>query len=412
MPEHPAPPYRALLRAAAADLETVVACVARDVGEPADAVRPAVRQVVAAVDDAEELSAARRTALREEGARAARGGEALPVLLDRYLSTGWALWEAAVRTGDTRDSGGTTAGTPEVHELARLGAALLRASDAAAAALSEGFGREAREAVARSAAGRQEFLDELLELAPGDRSGLASLTRRAIALALDPDVGRDVVVAWVGRELVEEDPLLDTVVRSIALPPRATTRQRPQEAAPVGARRGHLVALLPAGSPSGARLQPALANIADGSRWLGVRSRSQGGLAGVAGAYAEGLDALAAGRRAGVHGAIVEAGALLLERALLADPELAAAAVEHELGPLRRAARGGEALVETLDAFLAEGHNLRAAARRLDIAPRTVSYRLARVERLRGTPLDGDAWRRLSTALLVDRLIRGGEGPG
>jgi DNA-binding PucR family transcriptional regulator len=94
-----------------------------------------------------------------------------------------------------------------------------------------------------------------------------------------------------------------------------------------------------------------------------------------------------------------------LELAILADRHRLAAAVEHELGPLLDAPRAGTRLVETFRAWLDHRQNLQATARALGIAPRTVAYRLERVERLTGRPLDGPAVRRLATAVFAADLL-------
>ena len=53
---------------------------------------------------------------------------------------------------------------------------------------------------------------------------------------------------------------------------------------------------------------------------------------------------------------------------------------------------------------------MRAAARRLGIAPRTVAYRLERIERLLGARLDADRRLRLATTLFARRVL-GDAGP-
>ena len=69
----------------------------------------------------------------------------------------------------------------------------------------------------------------------------------------------------------------------------------------------------------------------------------------------------------------------------------------------------GTELVETLDVYLESGQNMREASRRLHIAPRTVAYRLDRIARLVGHPLDGAAFRRLSVAVFAYRIRNEGD---
>jgi DNA-binding PucR family transcriptional regulator len=75
--------------------------------------------------------------------------------------------------------------------------------------------------------------------------------------------------------------------------------------------------------------------------------------------------------------------------------------------------RMGEELIETLQVYLGSKQNIREAARRLHLAPRTVAYRLERIESLLGETLEGDVTLRLSAALLALRVDRetGGLGP-
>ena len=77
---------------------------------------------------------------------------------------------------------------------------------------------------------------------------------------------------------------------------------------------------------------------------------------------------------------------------------------ERELGPLLADERMGAELVETLQAYFDAGENMREAARRLHLATRTVAYRLEKIEGLLGEPINAETRRRLSVALMVQRL--------
>lgn len=80
----------------------------------------------------------------------------------------------------------------------------------------------------------------------------------------------------------------------------------------------------------------------------------------------------------------------------------------HELGPVLADERMGEELLETLDAYLSCGSDMRETARRLHLAHRTVAYRLERIEQLLGHPIEGPSYARLTVALLGWRSLRGG----
>jgi DNA-binding PucR family transcriptional regulator len=138
--------------------------------------------------------------------------------------------------------------------------------------------------------------------------------------------------------------------------------------------------------------------------WVAVGSRPTRGVGTLAGMYADLVDATRTAQRLGLRGWIPDPEQLALERLLLADPNLAEATVRRELGPLLADDRFGDELIETLQSYFDASENVTAAARRLNLATRTVAYRLEKIESLLGRPLDGDNDRRLSTALMVHRL--------
>ena len=410
------PPYRPLLEALLADLEPLVAEVSRDVArageDPAGAAPAARRAIEATVRGllaAEELGPADLAAMHEEGARAAREGESLQVLLDRYLTAGWVLWGAATRRVP-----------PDAAALSALGTALLKAGDAAAAALAAGYGAAEREIAARTASARREFVDEILELTAGDRDAIARVARRAAHFGLDPSASYRVVVAGVGREIDDEGPEVDRIVRLLARPARSPAAPRGERGAaegrgPTGApivatKRERLVVIVRTDWPLVALLDAALRELAGGEGWTAVEASPTDGLAGVGVAFASLLGSLLVAERLGIRGRRLDAGELLLERALLADEALLAAAVRHELGPIIRAPRSGPELVATLEAFLSTGQNVRATARVLQLAPRTVTYRLQRIEQLLDAPLTGERLARISTVLFARRLVSGPAG--
>lgn len=345
-------------------------------------------------------------ALREAGAMAARRGEPVARPLDRVLSAGWVLWEAAVRSG-----------AAEGPHLAALGAALLRIGDAAAAAIAAGHAEAEREAAARAAAARRELLDEILDLPAGDAGAAARVARRSLALGLDPNAAYDVLVADLGRDLGDDDP---GVARLLAAaepgPGRFTapagvawadgrTRGLRLGVTPIaGTRSGRLVVVAEARWSGWSRLTEGLAKLADGA-WVAVRAGGAPGIAAVAGLAGSAIATLQVAVRLGLRGRVLDPAALALERLVLGDPVLADSVVAAELGPLLADRRSGRALVETLAAYVATRGNARATARRLGVAPRTVAYRLERVRRLLGRPLEGEDLLRLTAAVFVFRTL-------
>ncbi|MBM4408785.1 MAG: hypothetical protein FJ038_09380 [Chloroflexi bacterium] len=405
--------YAALLAVAARRLDAVAAEVAADItlpGEDAAAVAAQVRPTIAWFVDrlaaASDFGPAALSELRAEGAAAAGAGEPLHRLLDRYLSTGWALWAAVQPEADSHRA------APEASAaaLAALGRALLRAIDRAAAAIGEGYSAAERDLVARTASARREYLDELLELPPDDPVAAGRVRRRAPQFGLDPGAEYQVLVADLGRELEDGGPELDRTLRAIGRSPRPE-RDRARGSDPIATtRRGRLVVLAPSRGATRLDLDPLLSELAGGVPWRAAVSRDVTGIAEVAGAHREALETLAVAQRAGRAGRL-NAADLLLERALLSDVPLAEQAVARELGSLLAAPRNGEVLLATLGAWLAAGQSISATARNLGVAPRTVAYRLARIAALLGRPLRGATVLRITVALELRRLLAGETAP-
>jgi hypothetical protein len=401
------PAYQAALAALAEDLDHLCLAVARDVTGSAEppaeeraAARTAVEWLVASLARGSVPRPNDLRSLRDDAAARARAGEPLQPVLDRALSAGWVVW-AALTVPDRLPA----------PALAALGEALLRTGDAAAAAIADAHAAAVREAATRSATALREVLDRLLELPEGDEPARALLARRLGELGVPVDRPATLVLADLGSDLEDGDAVVGEVARALAAGPAATVGDPRALAGPVpgpvvAAAGGRLVVIAPAG-----RRQPdverALSAAAPG---FAAVTSSAGGLLDAAVAHREARAALAVVERAGVRGHLVDARSVLLERALLAEPGLLRTAVDRELAPLRGAPRGG-ALVATLEAYLAERENVRAAGRRLGIAPRTVAYRLERIERLLGGPLDAPRRLRLAAVLFARDLLDAPETP-
>ena len=110
---------------------------------------------------------------------------------------------------------------------------------------------------------------------------------------------------------------------------------------------------------------------------------------GLAAAYADAVDSLRVVPAVVPPRRVVPITDVALERALVADPRLAALGAARWLDPLAGAGRGGPELITTLEAWLASGQSVVATARSLRVAPRTVSYRLARISTVLGVPKPG-----------------------
>ncbi|HET7676841.1 MAG TPA: helix-turn-helix domain-containing protein [Candidatus Limnocylindrales bacterium] len=345
-----------------------------------------VRAFLAAVGRGARLAPAELDRLRDEGAAAARSAEPLARPLDRYLTTAWVAWGLATEL----------ARPGEVAALASLGGALLRAGDDVAAALSEGYSTAERALAARAGATRRAVLDELLTLVAGE-PGAARVMRRAGQLGLAQEGAYRLLLVRAAGEIEDEGAVAHEVSRVLA---RSPARQ----AHLVAMRGGDLVLLLADPWRAPASLEEVVARLAPLGDWWAVRSEPTR-LSALAAVHGDALVALRAARALGLTRRLVDVDSLVVERALLADAELLAGSVARWLAPLASAARGGMALVTTLQAWLDEGQSVTGAARRLGTGARTVRYRLDRVERLLGRSLDGEVVARLSVALLGRRLL-------
>ena len=117
------------------------------------------------------------------------------------------------------------------------------------------------------------------------------------------------------------------------------------------------------------------------------------------------VETLRAAERTGRTGWVEDADDLAVERLLMLDESLLGTIVGRELGPLLREPRMGDELVETLRTYFECGENMRETARRMHLAPRTVAYRLERIEEILGRPIDGEIRPRLAVALLAYRVL-------
>ena len=330
------------------------------------------------------------------------------------------------------------AGKLDAGLLAAFGRFLLLWNELTSLAVTDGYRIAERDILARAVEARRGALQELLGVVADDAASQARLRRVAVRHGLDPDRAYRLIAIAPSPE---SDP----------------TPERPgigeEDLELLAGRVGHLLGStapgaegvgagirLPAVLPLMGRicilarddwagltrvasiLDSVLGSLAEAARsrkskvrktgppevgqaaWVAVGSRPIDGVGTLAGTYADLVDATRTAQRLGLRGWIPDPEQLALERLLLADPNLAEATVRRELGPLLADERFGGELIETLQAYFDASENVTAAARRLNLATRTVAYRLEKIESLLGHPLDGDNGRRLSTALMVLRL--------
>ncbi|MEZ0493163.1 PucR family transcriptional regulator [Kineococcus sp. TBRC 1896] len=347
--------------------------VAHDAAQDAGGIDPALLgdfldAVWRAVVSGRRLSTARTARYRAVGEDAAASGVALRALLDLYLSAAWRLWRSLP---PVRDAAEDPAGVVTAGEV------VLRATDDAVAALTEGYQIARRQLVRREESDRREFVDDLL----AGTSDLPGLLRRAPRHGLDLTGPHAVCVVRAAT------PFTDGTAQVAAIERRLQGTQADADAL-VATKDGALVLVFAA--PDRAAVTEVLDRLRDvlGSPrrtgWRAGVGRPGPGAGGVVGSYEQARRALALGDRLGVTDPVADAADLLVYEVLLRDRDVATDLVESTLGQLRGVRGGVEPFLRTLEVYLATGGNATEAARRLHLSVRAVTYRLARVRDLTG----------------------------
>jgi sugar diacid utilization regulator len=140
--------------------------------------------------------------------------------------------------------------------------------------------------------------------------------------------------------------------------------------------------------------------------WRVGVGRAHRGPGGVVSSFREAAGALELADALSLKIDVVKAADLLVFPVLLRDRGAIEDLVTSVLSPLLQARGGHEPLLETLESIFASHGNQTAAARRLGISPRAVTYRLERIRRLTGFSPDDPTQRfTLETAVLGARLL-------
>ncbi len=379
----------------------IVATTARDTDIDPERIRPAFEQVMDLVTEA--VPTPRQLASwRTEGERLAREGAPTERVLDGYLSLNWAIWEAVMRQDDI--------GRATVMEF---GDRLLRGLDDAIAAISEGYVRAELEAAAAHSERRRAVLEDLLSAPRATPQDRARIRLRSERHGLAVGGSYRLILAHVpSADDAEVAELVDRLERRIRVP-ASDHRSKPGIRLPVVLDwRARVLVFASADWTGEQRLREALPAVL-GEDIVVIDSGPVAGVEALADVLTQTEFSASVAESLGRRGWIGDPGELALETTFLLDRQLVRAAVDRELGPLLSDARMGEELVDTLEVYLGARQNIREAARRLHLAPRTVAYRLERIETLLGEELDGEVIMRLSAALLalrVDRQARGGAG--
>ncbi|GII79064.1 hypothetical protein Sru01_40460 [Sphaerisporangium rufum] len=272
-------------------------------------------------------------------------------------------------------------------------AALLGALRRSLAAYFDGYEEAQTRAIRLEEAARRAFVDDLLH-GRADR-----LAERAEHFGLRLAEAYTVAAARHGTPITDGDPLVRRVEQALV------TRFGSHNIL-VAARDGLLVCVAPASLAAavGEFTHHVRAGLDPGWR-VGV-GRPHRGPGGVVTSYREAADAIGLGDRLELRPQVLKAADLLVFPVLLRDRAAIEDLVATVLGPLRGARGGPEPLLDTLAAVFATQGNQTAAARRLGVSTRAVTYRLERVRRLTGFSPDDPTQRfTLETAVLGARLL-------
>ncbi|ETK31445.1 PucR family transcriptional regulator [Microbispora sp. ATCC PTA-5024] len=258
------------------------------------------------------------------------------------------------------------------------------------AAFAEGYEEAQRAAIRREEEARRVFVDDLLQ-------GRAD-AERAEHFGLRLAEAYVVTVARPAAPLPPGDPLIRRIEQ-------AMVARFGSHNILVAARDGLLVCACPASltAASGEFTHHVRSGL---DSWRVGVGRAHQGPGGIVTSYREASNAIDLGERLGLRAQVLKASDLLVFPVLLRDRNAIVDLVSTVLGPLTAARGGPEPLLETLEAVFASQGNHTAAARRLGISTRAITYRLERIRRLTGfSPSDPTQRFTLETAVLGARLL-------
>lgn len=317
-------------------------------------------------------------ARRAEGERAAEAGYGLRTLIGAHLAV-------------TRQA---LAGRIAAHHV-------LAAVEQAVDAFAEGYERAQRLAVRQEEAARREFIDDLLL----GRSDLGRLSARADRFGLHLAQAHSVAVAR-GPESYEDT---GAAIRQVEL---ALAGRFGHRTFLLATKDGQLICVAPGDQDDLLAHFAKYAYAAVAERGLVAIGRPHPGAGGVVTSYEEALNALDLADRLLLEGPVLRSADLLVFPVLARDRAAMADLVATVLGPLQAGRGGAGPLLDTLTAYFDSGCVGAAAARRLNLSVRALTYRLERIHRLTGTD-PGDPVQRytLQTAVIGARLLNWPERP-
>jgi sugar diacid utilization regulator len=344
-------------------------------------------------------------AVRLQGRKAAESGVSVGRGVDLYLSAARRVWDELPVVIRRRDNKAVRAAAE----------ALLQVLDEAVASFADGHAEAGRELVRKEETLRRDLVDDLLR---GD-AHLSELVERAEPFGLDLTRAHQVALAQPGRRL----PSIAAATTALE---RVVLDRFGDRDVLVATKEGLVVVIALAdatGAPAtsmglattgnlGKTVHSELSRLRRGPPWRVAVGRAHPGAYGIARSYEEARDGLTMAARMHLDTPIVETRDLLTYRVLARDQPALADLVYSVLHPLRQARGGAGPLVQTLAAYFDSGCVATAAAARLHLSVRAVTYRLDRVKSLTGfDPLDPAHRYTLQTAVLGAKLLDWPEKP-
>jgi sugar diacid utilization regulator len=338
-------------------------------------------------------------AVRLQGRRAAESGVPVGRGVDLYLSAARRVWAELPAIVRQRDRNAVRAAAEAVLEVL----------DEAVAAFADGHAEAGRELIRKEESVRRDLVDDLLR---GD-AHLSELVERAEPFGLDLTRAHQVALAQPGQRL-------PSIAAATSALERVVLDRFGDRDVLVATKDGLVVVIALAevtGAPDtsmglattgslGKTVHSELSRLRRGSPWRVAIGRAHPGAYGIARSYEEAREGLTMAARMHLDSPIVETRDLLTYRVLARDQPALNDLVYSVLHPLRQARGGAGPLVETLAAYFDCGCVATAAAARLHLSVRAVTYRLDRVRSLTGfDPLDPAHRYTLQTAVLGAKLL-------
>lgn len=349
-------------------LDAVAAAAGRDTGAPPELLGLYLRLLLDAATDGQTPDPPELDAVGLLGRRAAELGVPVGAAVALYLSAARKLWRRC--SSAARSAAGPTST-----------AAVLQVVDEAVQRLAQGHAQARRQMAGRDEALRNGLVEDLLR---GDADA-GRLVERAEPFGLDLARAHQVLLAATTRSVLKASMGASAPVAAVE---HAIVRQIGDRDVLVAAKDDWTVVIAPPDRSTCASIGDVVLDAVnrcdpDGS-WRVAIGRAYPGSYGIARSYEEAREALSMATRLRLDTELIRVEQLLVHRVLLRDRPAMSDLIESVLGGLLAARGGAEPLLATLEAYFATGGTITETARRLNLSPRTITYRLDRIRILTG----------------------------